>query len=58
MRDNEDFTEIKRDLEFDNISLTDQFRRNSGKNFYTMITSGKTDNVDYELLKLVKAKLK
>jgi hypothetical protein len=61
IRFDDDFDDIKKDLESDNISLSDQFSRNSGKNFYNKTTTGKTgktDKINYELLESLKLKFK
>lgn len=53
-----DFEDIKKDLELDNLSLTDQFIRNSGKNFFNMTELGKTNKVNYKSLESLRFKFK
>lgn len=55
---NKNYIEIKNDLETNNISLDRQFLKNSGSSFYSMKTSGKKDNIDYELINSIKGKIK
>ncbi|MDP3442652.1 MAG: hypothetical protein Q8T08_07280 [Ignavibacteria bacterium] len=53
-----DFEDIKKDLELVNLSLTDQFIRNSGKNFFNMTELGKTNKVNYKSLESLRFKFK
>lgn len=55
---NKCFSDIKKDLELDNLPIDEQFKRNAGKNFYTRYTSKKINNVDYNMLQKIKLKLK
>lgn len=58
IRFDDDFDDIKKDLESDSISLSDQFSRNSGKNYYNRTTTGKTDKINFELLESLKLRFK